>query len=70
MPICQIQIQGTAVWRSPTQGICSKENTDGIFKNLPNVFGIVDDILVVVYDTDGKDHEDTHCEKYYRYADR
>ena len=30
-----------------------------IFKDLPNVFGIADDILVVVYDRDGKDHDDT-----------
>ena len=30
-----------------------------IFKNLPNVFDIADDILVVRYDVDGKDHDDT-----------
>ena len=29
-----------------------------IFKNLPNVFGIADDILVVCYDSDGKDHDE------------
>ena len=28
---------------------------DEIFKGLPNVFGIADDILVVGYDIDGKD---------------
>ena len=32
---------------------------DEIFKDLPNVFGIADDILVVRYDIDGKDHDDT-----------
>ena len=32
---------------------------DGIFKDLPNVFGIADDILVVGYDGDGKDHDKT-----------
>ena len=32
---------------------------DEIFKNLPNVFGIADDILLVDYDTDGKDHDET-----------
>ena len=32
---------------------------DEIFKDLPNVFGIADDILVVGYDSDGKDHDDT-----------
>ena len=31
---------------------------DEIFKNVPNVFGIADDILVVGYDTDGKDHNE------------
>ena len=30
-----------------------------IFKDLPNVFGIADTILVVGYDSDGKDHDDT-----------
>ena len=29
-----------------------------IFKYLPNVFGIADDILVVGYDIDGKDHDE------------
>ena len=32
---------------------------DKIFKDLHNVFGIADDILVVVYDWDGKDHDET-----------
>ena len=32
---------------------------DEIFKDLLNVFGIADDILVVGYDADGKDHDDT-----------
>ena len=32
---------------------------DEIFKDLPNVFGIGDDILVEGYDSDGKDHEET-----------
>ena len=31
---------------------------DEIFKNLLNVFGIADDILVVSYDSDGKDHDE------------
>ena len=30
-----------------------------IFKDLPNVFGITDDILVVGFDRDGKDHDVT-----------
>ena len=32
---------------------------DEIFKDLPNVFGTAEDILVVGYDVDGKDHDDT-----------
>ena len=32
---------------------------DEIFKDLPKVFGIADDILVAEYDVDGKDHDDT-----------
>ena len=32
---------------------------DEIFKTLPNLFGIADDILVLGYDIDGKDHDDT-----------
>ena len=32
---------------------------DEIFKDLPNEFGIADDILVVEYDVDGKDPDDT-----------
>ena len=32
---------------------------DSIFKELPNVLCIVDDILVVGYETDGKDHDKT-----------
>ena len=32
---------------------------DEIFKDLPNVFGTVDDILVVGYNADCKDHDDT-----------
>ena len=31
---------------------------DDIFKDLPNVFGIADNILVVGYDRDAKDHND------------
>ena len=39
----------------PLLEICLKN--DKIFKDLPNVFGIVDNILVVGYDSDGKDHD-------------
>ena len=30
-----------------------------IFKDMPNVFGIVDDILVAEYEADGRDHDKT-----------
>ena len=30
-----------------------------IFKELPNVFSIADDILVVGYEADGKDYDET-----------
>ena len=32
---------------------------DEIFRDLPNVFGFADDMLVVGYDSDGKDHNET-----------
>ena len=52
MPIWQIQIQENA---------CKdmfQRKIDEIYKGLPNVFGTAD-ILVVGYDGDGKDHDDT-----------
>ena len=30
---------------------------DEIFKDMPNVFGIVDDILVAGYEADGRNHD-------------
>ena len=30
---------------------------DEIFKYVPNVFGIEDDILIIGYDADGRDHD-------------
>ena len=32
---------------------------DEIFKELPNVFGIADDILIVGYDDNDRDHDTT-----------
>ena len=32
---------------------------DVLFKNLPNGFGMADDILVAGYEADGKDYDDT-----------
>ena len=37
-----------------------KRKIDKIFKDLQNVFCIADDILVIGYDSHGKDHNDTH----------
>ena len=31
---------------------------DEIFNDMPNVFGIADDILVIGYASDGKDHDE------------
>ena len=46
-----------------------RRKIDVIFKDLLNVFGITDDILVVGYDRDGKDHDET-LQQYYKYADK
>ena len=35
-----------------------QHNIDNIFNNMPNVFGIADDILVIRYDKDGTDHDE------------
>ena len=43
------------------QEICFKEKKDKIFKDLPNVFDVADDILVVGYEYYGKDHDETLC---------
>ena len=58
MPICQIQIQEITVWRRPQRKYVPKKKID-IYKNLTNVFGIADEILVVAYDVDCKDHGNT-----------
>ena len=42
---------------------------DEIFKDLPSVSGIADDILVIGYDVMVKTMM-IHCKEYYRYADR
>ena len=42
-----------------TAGDIFQRKIDKMFKNLPNVFHIADDILVVGYDSDGMDHDNT-----------
>ena len=56
--VWQVQIQKTAILSTPT-GDMFQRKIDKIFKNVPNVFCIADDILVVGYDRDGKDHDKT-----------
>ena len=43
----------------PPTGDMFQRKIDKIFKDLPNLFGITDNILVVGYDRDGKDHDET-----------
>ena len=50
--------------KQPLQEICSK-----VFKDLPNVFGFADDILVVGYGADSKDHNADY-KKHCKDADR
>ena len=35
----------------------SQQKIDEIFKDLPNVFAMADDILIIGYDADGRDHD-------------
>ena len=58
MPIWQIHVQKTTIWVSPA-GNMFQRKIDEIFKDLPNVFDIADDILAVGYEADGNDHDDT-----------
>ena len=51
MPIWQLQSSSCRRYVPP--------KIDEIFKDLLNVFGIEDDILVVVYNSNGKEHDDT-----------
>ena len=54
MSVWQVQIYETTI-KSITAGNIFQDKIDEIFK-FPNVFGIVDDILIVSYDADGRDH--------------
>ena len=36
-----------------------QQKIDDIFSDMPNIFGIADDILVIGYDRDGADHDET-----------
>ena len=45
-------------FRAAPTGIMFQWKINKIFENLPNVFGIADDIAVVGYDSDDKDHDE------------
>ena len=44
-------------FRAAPAGDMFQHKKDEIFSDMPNVFGIVDDILVIGYDEDGADHD-------------
>ena len=54
MSIWQVQIHQTAIWSSISQW-----NINKIYKDLPNVFIIGDNILIVGYDVNGRDYDKT-----------
>ena len=61
MPVWQMQIKMTTIQNSPTTPTVNmfQRKIDDIFKELPNAFGIANDILAVGYDNDGMDHDNT-----------
>ena len=58
MPVWQIQIQKLPFGANPPGNMFQKK-IDKILKELPNVFGIADDILAVGYNDNGRDHDNT-----------
>ena len=46
------------IWNS-TAGNMFQRKIDKIFNDMPNIFGIADDIFVVGYEDNGRDHDDT-----------
>ena len=52
----QVQIHTLPFGVEPT-GNMFQQKINEIFKDLPSVSGIADDILVVGYDVDGRDHD-------------
>ena len=47
--------------RSSTRGNMFQHKIDKIFNDIPNIFCIADDILVIGYNNDGKDHDEGVC---------
>ena len=56
MSICQVWVHESNIWCSPSRGF---SKIDQILKELPDVCGNNDDILIAGYDADGKDHNRT-----------
>ena len=56
MPVWEIQVHKTAIWSGTSRRYVSAKNDEG-FNDMPNVFGITDDILVVGYEDDGRDND-------------
>ena len=55
MLVWQVDIHKTSI-SNGTSGWYVPVKIDVVFKGLPNIFGIVNDILIVGYDADGRDH--------------
>ena len=60
MPIWQIQVYKFAIWNHPNRRHVPR-NIDKIFKELLDVFGMADDILIVGHNDDSRDHDRTLC---------
>ena len=58
MLIWQVQIHQITIRSGASRWYCPARNNE-IFKDLPNVFGIADNSLIVVYDANGRDHDTT-----------
>ena len=61
---CQMHGIGRYIYKllpfgAAPSGDMFQRKIDEIFKDMPNVFGIADDILVVGYEADGRDHDET-----------
>ena len=66
MLICQVQIHQTTIgWCQKL--ICSSKGLTKSSKDVPNVFDIADDILIIECDTDGRDHDRTLKQVMQRY---
>ena len=55
MSIWQEEVGYITIWTSTSSWYVLGKK-EKIFKDQPNVLGIADDILIVGYDIDGKDH--------------